>query len=58
MHSNVKNCDFDLNTYEDKLHMLISACRNQLQAEILSMNLLLDVQEELDNIEDLLHPWM
>ena len=58
MHLNVENCNFDLNTYEDKLHMLISAHHNQLQAEILSMNLLLDVQEELDNIEDLLCPWM
>jgi predicted DNA-binding protein YlxM (UPF0122 family) len=58
VHSNVENCDFDLNTYEDKLHVLISARRNQLRAEILSVNLLSDVQEELDNIEDLLRPWM
>ena len=58
MHLNVENYDFDLNTYEDKLHMLISTRHNQLRAEILSVNLLSDVQEELDNIEDLLHPWM
>ena len=58
MHLNVENYDFDLNTYEDKLHMLISTRHNQLQAEILSVNLLSDIQEELDNIEDLLCPWM
>jgi hypothetical protein len=58
MHLNVEDCDFDLDTYENRLHVLNSARRNQLQAEILSVKILSDVQEELENIEDLLHPWM
>jgi hypothetical protein len=58
VHLHVENCHFDVDTYEEKLHVLVGARRNQLQAEILSVNILSDVQEELENIEDLLRPWM
>jgi len=58
VHEHIENCHFDATTYEEKLHVLVSARRNQLQSEILGVNILSDVQEDLENIEDLLRPWM
>jgi len=50
--------DFDDNTYENKLHVLTSARRNQLQAEILWVDTLSDVQQELEDIGNILLPWL
>lgn len=58
MHLQIEDSDFDDNTYENKLHVFNSARRNQLQAEILSVNILSDVQGELEKMEDLLRPWI
>ena len=54
----VMDSDFDVNTYKNKLHVLKSARRNQLQAEILSVNILSSVMEELENIGNVLRPWL
>jgi len=43
MHLQLESSDFDSNSYENKLHVFKSARRNQLQAEILSVNILSDV---------------
>jgi hypothetical protein len=50
--------DFDVNTYENKLHVLKSARRNQLRAEILQVNILSEVQQDLGEISNLLQPWL
>ena len=54
----VMDSDFDLNTYENKLHVFKSARRNQLQAEILSVNILSSVKTDLENIGNVLRPWL
>jgi len=54
----VADSDFDDNTYENKLHVLNSARRNQLQAEILSVNILSSVTEELEDVKNILRPWL
>ncbi|KAF8961699.1 hypothetical protein BDZ97DRAFT_1921026 [Flammula alnicola] len=58
VHMGVLDSDFDDNTYENKLHVFNSARRNQMQAEILSVNILSEVGDELESIKDLLRPWM
>ncbi|KAF8955903.1 hypothetical protein BDZ97DRAFT_1926125 [Flammula alnicola] len=58
VHMGVLDSDFDDNTYENKLHVFNSARRNQMQAEILSVNILSEVAEELETIQDLLRPWI
>ncbi|KAF8952542.1 hypothetical protein BDZ97DRAFT_1930695 [Flammula alnicola] len=56
VHMGVLDSDFDDNTYENKLHVFNSARRNQLQAKILSVNILSEVGDELESIKDLLRP--
>jgi hypothetical protein len=49
--------DFGGNSYLDKLHVLQSAHRNQLQAEILQVNILSEVQQDLEEISNVLQPF-
>jgi len=58
VHEKVYETDFNVNDYEYKLHILNEARRNQLQAEILSVNIFTEVQAELEKVEDLLRPWL
>ena len=58
VHEKVYETDFNVNDYEYKLHILNEARRNQLQAEILSVNIFTEIQAELEKVEDLLRPWL
>jgi len=49
---------FHINEYDHKLHIFNEACRNQLRAEMLSVEMLSEVQGELAKVEDLLRPWL
>ena len=50
--------DFEDDSYLNKLHVLQSARRNQLQAEVLQVNLLGDVQRDLMEISNELSPFL
>lgn len=50
--------DFDDNSYENKLHVLKAARRNQLEAEIRAVTMLSEVRGEFQKVEDLLRPWI
>jgi len=58
LHQKVYETDFSVNDYAYKLNILNEARRNQLQAEILSVNIFTEVQTELEKVEDLLRPWL
>jgi len=49
---------FHINEYDHKLHIFSKARRNQLRAEMLSVDMLSEVQGELEKVEDLLRPWL
>ena len=46
------------NTYENKLHVLKTARRNQLESEIRTVAMLSEVQADMWKIQDLLQPWI
>jgi hypothetical protein len=54
----VEESDFNINDYEHKLNIFTAARRNQLQSELLSVKILSDVQQSLEEVEDLLRPWL
>lgn len=58
IHLGILDLDFDDNSYENKLHVMKSARRSQLRAELLNLKILSQVREELGAVEDLLRPWM
>ena len=58
VHMMVQDTDFNHNSYEKKLHVLNEARHNQLWSEILTMNMLTDLQGDIRKIEDLLRPWV
>ena len=46
------------NTYDNKLYVLRTARRNQLESEIRTVAMLSEVQADMRKVEDLVWPWI
>jgi hypothetical protein len=46
------------NTYDNKLYVLRTARRNQLESEIRTVSMLSEVQADMRKVEDLVRPWI
>ena len=46
------------NTYDNKLYVLRTVCRNQLELEIWTVAMLSEVQADMWKVKDLVRPWI
>ncbi|KDR76771.1 hypothetical protein GALMADRAFT_139653 [Galerina marginata CBS 339.88] len=57
IHARVMESGLDDPTYENKLNILKSARRSQLQSQLLTLEVLTGVRDDLEAVEDILRPW-